>query len=249
VIILISEVFSSIMGEGKFIGRRYIFVRFKGCPLNCIYCDEYTKDNMPCRVEEVSGSGIFKEYTNIAENNNLIEIINKIKTPDLFAVSFTGGEPLLYADKIKEYTNILNDLGYKTHLESNGMFPNKINYFDYSSIDMKLAEHFDGFNMEKYNELYRNELKSIKKLYNLGSDVYGKVVIMENTKPETVEEVAKDLSDIGDDIILCIQPVSPFKDIKSPSQQNLLKIMEVCGNHLGDNVICTSQIHKYLGML
>ena len=65
------------MGEGKFIGRRYIFVRFKGCPLSCIYCDEYTKDSMPCRVEEISGSGEFREHPNIADN--LVNVIEKLK--------------------------------------------------------------------------------------------------------------------------------------------------------------------------
>ena len=235
------------MGEGKFIGRRYIFVRFKGCPLSCIYCDEYTKDNLPCRVEEIPGSGEFREHPNIADN--LVNVIEKLKTPDLFAVSFTGGEPLLYSEEIIKYSDILHDLGYKTHLESNGMYPAKINFFDYASIDIKLPEHFKDIKTKEYEKLYKNELKSIKKLYNLGSEVYAKIVIMENTNPKTVECIAKDLSDIGE-IMLCIQPVSPTFDIRSsPPQKKLLDIMTLCGNYLKDNVICTPQIHKYLGML
>ncbi|AEH06377.1 7-carboxy-7-deazaguanine synthase QueE [Methanothermococcus okinawensis] len=246
---MISEIFSSIMGEGKFIGRRYIFVRFKGCPLNCIYCDEHVKDNLICRVEEIPGSGEFKEYDDINDNDKLIDVINKLKTPDLFAISFTGGEPLLYADKIKEYSKILHNLGYKTHLESNGMYPDRITFFDYASIDIKLLEHFVNMDIETYTKLYKNELKSIKKLYDLGSDVYAKVVIMGNTNPKVVENIAKDLSDIGD-IMLCIQPVSSCLNIKTtPTNKKLLDIMELCGAHLKDNVICTSQMHKYLGML
>ena len=244
---LISEIFTSIMGEGKFIGRRYIFVRFKGCPLNCIYCDEYVKDNIPCRVEEIPGSGEFKEYPDIEDK--LIDVIGKLKTPDLFAVSFTGGEPLLYSNEIKKYSEILHDLGYKTHLESNGMYPDRISFFDYASIDIKLPEHFNDIKIEDYEKLYKNELKSIKKLYDLGSNVYAKIVIMENTNPVVIGDIAKDLSDIGN-IMLCIQPVSSCLNVKSlPTQKKLLDIMELCGAHLNDNVICTSQMHKYLGML
>lgn len=194
------------------------------------------------------GSGEFIEYPDIGDDD-VINIIDKLKTPDLFAVSFTGGEPLIYSEKIKTYSDTLHDLGYKTHLESNGMYPHKIIFFDYASIDIKLLEHFNDMKSEEYEKLYKNELKSIKKLYNLGSDVYAKIVIMENTNPKTVESIAKDLSDIGN-IVLCILPVSPTFDIKiSPSQKKLLDIMTLCGKHLKDNVICTPQIHKYLGML
>ena len=93
------------------------------------------------------------------------------------------------------------------------------------------------------------ELKSIEKLYNMGSDVYAKVVVIGECDPEVVEGVAKDISDIGD-ITLCIQPVTPINDnIKPISQRKLLEIMKLCGRHLKDNVMCTPQIHKYLGML
>ncbi|AXI25609.1 radical SAM protein [Methanofervidicoccus sp. A16] len=243
---MISEVFSSIMGEGKYIGRRYIFVRFRGCPLQCIYCDESIKDNIPSRVERSPGSGAFQEYPNI--ERDLIEIVNNLKTPDLFAVSFTGGEPLLHYKKLREYSEKLQDLGYRTHLESNGLYPERLFFFDYASIDIKLPEHFKGLDEKEYRRIYKLELESIKKLYSMGSDVYGKVVVLENSDPKVVEDVAKDISDIGD-ITLSIQPVTPIKDIKPVSQGKLLEMMKLCGRYLGNNVMCTPQIHKYLGML
>ncbi|HNS26376.1 MAG TPA: 7-carboxy-7-deazaguanine synthase QueE, partial [Methanobacteriaceae archaeon] len=33
----INEVFSSIQGEGKLVGRRQVFIRFSGCNLDCNY--------------------------------------------------------------------------------------------------------------------------------------------------------------------------------------------------------------------
>ncbi|MBW9221381.1 7-carboxy-7-deazaguanine synthase QueE [Methanothermococcus sp. SCGC AD-155-M21] len=243
---MIVEVFSSIMGEGKYIGRRYIFIRFKGCPLNCIYCDEYVKESISPRVEKIPGSGIFQEYQNIEDR--LMEIIYNLKTPDLFAISFTGGEPLFHHKKIKAYSMELKELGYKTHLESNGIYPERLFYFDYASIDIKLPEHFFNLDNEEYEKIYNLELNSIEKLYSMGSQVYAKVVIMENTSIKDIENIARDLSDIGD-ITLCIQPVTSLFNIKPPSQRKLLDIMKLCGSYLGNNLICTPQIHKYLKML
>ncbi|XRO76674.1 7-carboxy-7-deazaguanine synthase QueE [Methanocaldococcus sp. 10A] len=243
---MIREIFSSIMGEGKYIGRRFIFVRFAGCPLNCIYCDEMSKGYFN-RVEKIPGSGEFETLQNM-EIEDVINAIDKLKTPDLFAVSFTGGEPLLYPKQIKEIVEILKDKGYRTFLESNGMFPEKVFYFDIASIDIKLREHFEYIKDKDYKKLYKNELKTIKKLYNLNSDVYAKVVIMEKTDIEDVKIIAKDLSDIGN-ITLCIQPVTPHGNIIPPSQKKLFEIMEACGEYLKDNVMLTIQMHKYLGML
>ncbi|ACV24100.1 7-carboxy-7-deazaguanine synthase QueE [Methanocaldococcus fervens] len=243
---MIKEIFSSIMGEGKYIGRRFIFVRFAGCPLKCIYCDEESKSYLN-RVEKIPGSGEFETLKNM-DVEDVVNAVDKLRTPDLFAVSFTGGEPLLYSKKIKEIAEILKDKGYRTFLESNGLFPEKVFYFDIASIDIKLKEHFEFIKDNEYKKLYKKELETIKKLYNLNSDVYAKVVIMENTDIEDVKRIAKDLSDIGD-ITLCIQPVTPNGDIKSPSQRKLFEIMEACGEYLKDNVMLTIQMHKYLGML
>ena len=49
----IKEIFTSIQGEGLFIGYKQLFIRFCGCNLSCNYCDtdyrtvnssEYTVD-------------------------------------------------------------------------------------------------------------------------------------------------------------------------------------------------------------
>jgi len=36
----ITEIFSSIQGEGIFLGAKQIFVRFKKCNMDCVFCDE-----------------------------------------------------------------------------------------------------------------------------------------------------------------------------------------------------------------
>ena len=73
------EKFVSINGEGQKAGQLAVFIRFKGCNLNCGYCD--TK-----WANEPSAS---------FESMNEDEIYDYIKATDVKNVSLTGGEPLL----------------------------------------------------------------------------------------------------------------------------------------------------------
>ena len=43
----IKEIFTSIQGEGLYIGQKQIFVRFSRCNLSCAYCDTdfYSKNS------------------------------------------------------------------------------------------------------------------------------------------------------------------------------------------------------------
>ena len=82
--IKIKEIFTSIQGEGPYIGEKHLFVRTTKCNLNCSYCDT------DFRCDENS-----KEY-------NYDEFFEELKSYDANVVSFTGGEPLLQADFIAE---------------------------------------------------------------------------------------------------------------------------------------------------
>ncbi|MEA3307654.1 MAG: 7-carboxy-7-deazaguanine synthase QueE, partial [Elusimicrobiota bacterium] len=104
----ISEIFSSIQGEGLYLGQKQIFVRFSSCNLNCDYCDEpKAKDNKAFSLLSVQ------------------EVVEKIKAlqkkEKVEAVSLTGGEPLLQADFIEKILPKIKELGLKAHLETNAV--------------------------------------------------------------------------------------------------------------------------------
>jgi organic radical activating enzyme len=72
----INEVFSSIQGEGKLIGRRQVFVRFSGCNLECNYCDT------PLSRDPNFGALFSAE--------ELFNSIDNLITPDFHSVSLQG---------------------------------------------------------------------------------------------------------------------------------------------------------------
>ena len=119
----ISEIFDSIQGEGLYLGERQIFVRFFGCNLGCKFCD--TKP------------GRFIEY----EPQELLEEI-KLYPKDCHSISFTGGEPLVQKDFLKEVLGLTKKQGYINYLETNGTLSDALNevieYLDIVAMDLKL---------------------------------------------------------------------------------------------------------------
>ena len=80
---LIKEIFSSIQGEGPYIGFEQLFIRFSKCNLKCSYCDTNFVTDL-------------KEYT----SQELSDEVKKYNTTH--SISLTGGEPLLDVEFLKE---------------------------------------------------------------------------------------------------------------------------------------------------
>ncbi len=80
------EVFKSFQGEGLLTGRRALFVRLAGCNLvgKCKYCDTDFRVRMLLTPEELAK--MLDDYVDDRVFDNW--------------VVFTGGEPMLYQDKI-----------------------------------------------------------------------------------------------------------------------------------------------------
>lgn len=238
------EIFSSLQGEGLLIGERQIFVRFAGCNLNCSYCDtQHSKS---------ANSGTMMSV------DEVVEKIEELKTSDLGSVSFTGGEPLLHADFINE---VISKINLDSLLETNGTLPDelaKLSNITCVSMDIKLPEHFD----EGWSEdIFENEIKSIKLLITHNIKVYCKLVPIPSTKISKVEEIAKRLADeisemtdsslfddeeyVFDDITLVIQPASPI-DLWENNHHKLFEFSEAVGKYL--KVLTIPQIHKFLNI-
>ncbi|MFZ5597250.1 MAG: 7-carboxy-7-deazaguanine synthase QueE [Bacillota bacterium] len=140
----IREVFSSVQGEGPYIGRRQIFIRLGGCNLSCRYCDtEKSVDERPCRVEAVPGKRVFSEVQNPVRARDLVSLVRERYPVDIHhSFSITGGEPLLQVDFLTDLLPALKNTGLPVFLETNGTLPEGlarvIGLVDIVSMDIKL---------------------------------------------------------------------------------------------------------------
>lgn len=100
--LIVNEIFYSLQGESTYAGRRCIFIRLAGCPLNCVWCDtKYAK--------------------NEGEELTVKRILEIIKSWDCNLVEITGGEPLMQRNSILLMRELLK-LGYEVMLETSGAF-------------------------------------------------------------------------------------------------------------------------------
>jgi organic radical activating enzyme len=223
----IVEIFSSIQGEGLLIGKRQIFIRFAGCNLSCNYCD--TPESQK------------SSYGTILSVEDVTRKIANLKTLDLHSISFTGGEPLLYTDFINE---IIAKTDLKIFLETNGTLPDKVRKLkkiDFISLDIKIPEHFDS---EFNNEIFENEIKSLKILIEHNTNIYCKLVVLPSTNSNTVEKIAKRIvNEVNTNVSLVIQPVSPI-DLWQNDINKLFEFSEVAGKYM--DVLVIPQTHKFL---
>jgi organic radical activating enzyme len=173
----IKELFTSIQGEGPFVGYKQIFIRFCGCNLACNYCDTDfdNKNSIEYTVDE------------------LVDIIGK--HTDCHSVSLTGGEPLLNTGFLKEF---LPECPIPTYLETNatlsGELKEIIDYIDYISADIKLPSVTGG------SELW-NEHDSFFKAAS-HKVLFAKIVFDSNITEKEINESCKLGAKYGIELIL-----------------------------------------------
>lgn len=97
------EKFVSIDGEGPRAGELAAFIRFKGCNLNCTYCDTKWANRADCEARDESAD----------------ELAAWVQRAGIRNVTLTGGEPLLQRG-IGELIARLIDDGCRVEVETNG---------------------------------------------------------------------------------------------------------------------------------
>lgn len=243
----ISEIFSSIQGEGMLAGRRQIFVRLMECNLDCHYCDTDFKKSDICRLESAPGSGAFQAVPQPVTLQNISSLIEdwQLQLPRAHhSVSITGGEPLLHADILAGWFPEIRKL-LPIHLETNGTMHVALQqvkaHVDFISMDMKLpstagcTEH-----LWDLHALFLREARDCT--------VSVKIVVGEATTEDEIKQVCEVISSVDAVLPLFLQPVTVPDGTVGISAAHILRLQGMASSRLPD-VRVIPQMHVLLGAL
>ena len=241
----IIEIFSSIQGEGKYVGCRQVFVRLEGCNLACRYCDTENRPNTHpfCMVEAQAGAREFLRLPNPMTAAQAAEhILAMLHAVPHQAVSFTGGEPLLHASFIRAVADRLEGQA-KIFLETNGTLAVPLqeifSCIDIISMDIKLPSVLSCPQWEAHEAFLRLAREK---------DLYVKVVVSDETGEEEFLHAVQIVRDIAPQARFIIQPVTPFGGCAGASPKKILDCQAMALAHLAD-VRVIPQTHKMIGQL
>jgi 7-carboxy-7-deazaguanine synthase len=241
------EIFSSIQGEGPFIGLRQAFLRFQNCNLDCAYCD--TSNNLLsqfCMIEETPGRRDFIKMNNPIRLEVIVKLIDtwQKEWPGIHhSISLTGGEPLLNVEILRDLLpQIRKQL--PIYLETNGTLPaaldSLIKHIDYVSMDIKIPS--TSCQMEFW-EQHRSFLK-----ISAQKKVFVKVVVGQQTENWEIIKSCEIISSIRANIPLILQPVTLGTGDIGISPVRSLELQELASGFLHE-VRVIPQTHKFLGLL
>lgn len=222
------EVFNSIQGEGRYVGVQQVFVRLAGCNLSCSWCDStHARDPRALGAVEMEPLEVWAEIEKHWQGSH--------------SVSFTGGEPLLHEDFLKEIFEVLRVYKTRIYLETNGTLPKALKAVvedvDIVSMDIKLPSSTGGPGYwEEHVEFLR---------VAWGKDVFIKTVISSATTMEDIVKAVEIISKGDATMPLFLQP-NHF-DVDAGVIHKCREFQRYALNYLAD-VRIIPQVHKFLNI-
>jgi organic radical activating enzyme len=232
----LSEIFTSIEGEGVLFGTKTMFVRMAGCPLNCHWCD--------------TAYAIPMDSGNDYSIGEVKELISDNLHPNTYKVNFTGGEPLVQHEAVIELAKFVRQKGIRTYLESacydSARFSKVLPHIDICKVEFKLRDS-KVVGEKYYDNLLKNELECLKLAVSSGKTSYIKVVVTNSSSLKEFKELVHEVFRMAkpDDIAGFI--IQPSYKVDEPTLDVLFGFYDAV-YPLYDQVRVVPQLHKAIGV-
>lgn len=236
------ELFSSIQGEGLYVGTRQVFARLAGCNLSCAYCDtpESRHTIRTALIEKTPGKRDFYQLSNPMPIDQLASLINSLLTFRHHSISLTGGEPLCQAQMIAK---LAPRLKAPVYLETNGTLAGQLAlvlpHIDIISMDIKLPSTTGKTYWQEHAEFLR---------LAANKEVFVKIVVSGQSNYDELQQAFNLVASVKESIPVILQPVTPTNGCEAPSPDMMLVCQEYASALLSD-VRVIPQTHKFMGQL
>lgn len=231
----LSEIFTSIEGEGVLFGTKTMFVRLAGCPLKCHWCDT------PYAIPMDSGGSFSADEVKQMIADELL--------PNTYKVNFTGGEPLVQHEAVIELARFVREKGIKTYLESacydSARFAKVLPYIDICKIEFKLRDS-KVVDEKSYPTLLKNERECFRMAVEAGKKPYIKVVVTNSSSLIEFESLIKNVRGIAKPKDIAGFIIQPSHKVDEPVLDRLFAFYDAVYPYY-DQVRVIPQLHKIIG--
>lgn len=225
----VSEIYTSLQGEGPYTGEKQIFVRLAGCPLRCDYCD-------------TPGSLIGKGHPRLTVAKVLRDVLRERRLHGAQTVSITGGEPLAHVGFLEELLPALKAKKLRVYLETAGVHPKNLSRVirdcDVIAMDIKLPSA-TGRNYWREHEQFIEQAEG---------KAFVKIVVEQSSKKSEIAKAVDLLSARPVSPLLVLQPVTPENPgVEAPTSEQLGDFYSMAAKRLR-KVLIMPQQHKVWGL-
>jgi len=225
----VSEIFSSIQGEGKYAGVKQVFVRFFECNIHCVWCDT------PASIGDTS-----RHYQQLSLEEVFTQILQL--WDQSHSVTLTGGEPLLQKDFIKCLLPKLKARQMPVYLETSGILYQELaelmDCIDIVAMDIKLPS---STKIQPFWDQHEAFLKTACRQRQ--ADVFLKTVISSDTEKNDIERAVDLVAKINPGLVFILQPNT--YELKNGAVGKCLEFQDYCLRYL-PNARIMPQMHKFM---